>query len=215
VSVRIVRGLPRADDAPPAREPSPVRVVPAARHQAALEAASLLASAKREAERIVEAARVEAAQLLEAARSTGRDEGLASAAATLARAREEENRRVERSIDLVLAAARAIAERAVGRAIALDDATLGQWVAEVLASMRGARRLTVQVHPAAAARLATQLEHLPGGQSLRIVEDATMVAGAVVVRSELGEIRIDLPTQVELLARALRDAVTSEMERRG
>lgn len=194
MTVRVIR----ADKGPAPRAPSFVptaRRIDAARWQARLEA-----------ERTIAAARTEAERIREEARAQGRDEGRAEVLALLAKARLETENVAERASELVVTATRAVAERALGEALQNDD-QLRAWTREALRTIAGARRIVLFASPSTIARLGS-IE----GVELRQGE---LPEGTLFATSELGELHVELRTQVDAFVAAIAEVIGKEVRARG
>ena len=82
----------------------------------------------------VAAARANAEAIAAEAARVGRERAHAEIAALLATARAESAAVAERALDLIITATRAVAERAIGSAVAIDDSALTGWAREALAT---------------------------------------------------------------------------------
>ncbi|HLK93947.1 MAG TPA: FliH/SctL family protein [Polyangia bacterium] len=190
-------------------------VVPKVLLDARVEADALLARARAEAAAI----RGEAGATREDARregfAAGRAEGLADAAAALAAAREEAARLVEASRPVALALASKMAERIVGRAVALQPETMAEIAGEALAACRpGAGAARVRVHPddlaAVEARrgaLAERAGAVPL-EALEIIGDETVGRHGCVIETPRGIVDARLATQLAALERAVAETMT-------
>lgn len=222
MSVRVVRGRPASsEDASPAASPEPLFVATARRllverEAARTDGARVVAAAREEAARILARAEEDARMVQEDARRAGVEAGRLEALAIVAAAHAEEGRLVERSLDLVVSAARVIAERALSEALATDDATLLAWTKAALVPLRGSRRVVLRAAAPSIDRLRAHLAVIAEQAAVRlelIVDDA-LPADVVVARSELGETRLELTAQVAALAEVLRGALEPEVRKR-
>ncbi len=188
------------------------------REAARKEGAGLVAAARAEAAHILARAEQDARRVQEDARLAGAEVGKLEALGIVAAAHAEEGALVDRSLDLIVSAARVVAERAVSEALATDDGALLAWTRAALVPLRGSRRVVVRGAAAAIERLRNRLAELIESSSNRmqveLVVDETLAEGRVVARSELGEIRIELSTQVAALAEVLRGALDPEVRKR-
>jgi hypothetical protein len=162
-------------------------------------------AARLEAERTIAEARAEAERLRAEARERGRNEGRAEVLALLAHAEARVEAAAADATEVVIAAARAVAERALGEALA-DDARLRAWTREALRTIAGARRVVLFANASTLARLGA-LE----GVELR---EAALPDGALLATSELGELRVELRTQVDAFLAAIADMLGREVARR-
>lgn len=194
MTVRVIRGsggpAPRAASFVPS-----VRRIDAARYEARIEAERTIADARAEAERI-----------RDEARARGRDEGRAEVLALLVQAQAQTNAVAERATDLVITATRAVAERALGDALQSDQ-RLVAWTREALATLTGARRIVVRANAATLARLAAA----DLGLELRADD---LPDGTLVATSELGELQVELRTQVDAFVAAIADVLAKEVRAR-
>jgi type III secretion protein L len=176
-------------------------VVPAVVMDARARAAEIVAAAVAERER----ARAEGFAL-------GRDEGRAEAAAALvgllAAARAEAETALARVEPAVSAIAARMAEKIVGRAIALDPTIMAAIAAEAVAACRtrgGVAQLRVHpddLAPVVASRAA--LADARGGEdALEIVADESVGRYGCVVDTAVGRVDARLATQLEALRRVL------------
>jgi hypothetical protein len=163
--------------------------------------------ARIEAERTIAEARADADRIREEARARGRDEGRAEVLALLVAAHAETNAIAERATELVVTATRAVSERALGEALKNDE-RLVAWTREALATITGARRIVLHASAATIARLAnTDL----GPIELRAAE---LPEGTLLAQSELGELHVELRTQVDAFVAAIADVLAKEVRAR-
>lgn len=195
---RVVKGAPGAG-----------RRIDGALFDAAAEARALLAAAEAEAERIRSAALAERDRLRAEAIEAGRQEGLGRAAATLAGATAERDRRLAGLAGEVAGLALEVAGKILGRALAHDPGLVVELAAGALAQARERREVVLRVSPhdtpavrAAEGRLAALLSRA-GGLALR--EDPSLSPGQVVVETEAGTLDARIEAQLAELARALED----------
>jgi type III secretion protein L len=182
-------------------------VVPKPLFDARAEAAALLARAQTEAEAI----RDEAAAVRETARregfETGRADGVAEAAVALAAARGEAARLVAGAGPTAIALATKMAEKIVGRAVALAPETMAEIASEALAACRpGAGTVRVRIHPddlpEVEARRAA-LETRAPAAALELVADEAVGRHGCVIETPQGRVDARLETQLAALERAL------------
>lgn len=191
MSVRVLRsgGAP----APRGRDFTPsARRIDAARFEARLEA-----------ERVIAEARARADAIAHDAEQRGRARAHAEAGALFIAAEREAARVAERATDLVVTAAKAVAERALGQALAVDPTP---WAREALATFKGARQIVVRGSAATLARL--------GDLGVELAADPALADDELVVVTELGDARVELKTQIDALVEAIRDVLASEVRRR-
>jgi flagellar biosynthesis/type III secretory pathway protein FliH len=171
------------------------------------EAAALLARASAEAD----ALQATAAAAHQAARQEGfergRADGLAEAAIMLAAARTEAARLVEGAGATAIALARRMAEKIVGRTVALDPEAMAEIAAEALGACRpGPGTIRVRLHPddlpAVEARRAALAQRAPIA-TLELVADDTVGRHGCVIETPQGRVDARLETQLAALERAL------------
>jgi flagellar biosynthesis/type III secretory pathway protein FliH len=182
-------------------------VVPKPVLDARAEAAVLLARARSEAD----ALRADASAVREDARregfETGRAEGVAEAAVALAAARTEAARLVAAAGPTAVALAAKMAEKIVGRAVALAPDTMAEIAREALAACRpGAGAVRVRIHPddlpAVEVRRAA-LEATAPAATLELVADESVWRYGCVIETPQGQVDARLETQLAALERAL------------
>ncbi|MBI2392760.1 MAG: hypothetical protein HYV09_24455 [Deltaproteobacteria bacterium] len=209
MTARVLREGSRAP-APRGRDFTPsARRVDAARWEARLEAERTIAAARDEAARILEEARQQAGAVRAEAARRGREDGHAEALAVLARARGEADALAERATELVVTATRAVAERALGAALDRDE-HLVAWARQALGSIAAARKIVVRANAATIERLRPHLREL-GAVELRVDE---LPDGTLHAASEVGELHVELRTQVESFVAAIADVLGREMRAR-
>lgn len=158
-------------------------------------------AARLEAERTIAEARSAAESIAREAEQRGRERGHAEAAAILLAAEREASRVAERATDLVVTATKAVAERALGQALAVDPTP---WAREALTAFRGARTVVVRANASTAARL----------RDVTVEIDDELPAHALVIVTELGDARVELRTQIDAFVEAIRDVLASEVRSR-
>ena len=182
-------------------------VVPRPLLDARAEAAALLAGAQAEAD----ALRANASAAREAARregfETGRADGVAEAAVALAAAHTEAARLVAAAGPTAIALATKMAEKIVGRAVALAPDTMAEIAREALAACRpGAGTVRVRIHPddlpAVEARRAA-LEAGAPAATLELIADEAVGRHGCVIETPQGRLDARLETQLAALERAL------------
>jgi type III secretion protein L len=182
-------------------------VVPRPLLDARAEAAALLLRARTEADLL----RAEASAVREAARreglETGRADGVAEAAVALAAAHTEAARLVAAAGPTVIALAAKMAERIVGRAVALAPETMAEIAREALSACRpGAGAIRLRIHPddlpAVEARRAA-LEAGAPAATLELVADEAVGRHGCVIETPQGRVDARLETQLAALERAL------------
>jgi flagellar biosynthesis/type III secretory pathway protein FliH len=162
-------------------------------------------------EAILATARAGAEQVAhEAARQAADAEQTRLAAAWFS-LREREEKGAARDLERSIAFARLLAERVIGRALALDAALISSIALEALAEARGARRVRLECHPLDADTLRAELAGAGLGGSEGVVIDVLgnteLARGSLCVHTELGTLDARLHPRLERLAAALRDAL--------
>jgi flagellar biosynthesis/type III secretory pathway protein FliH len=134
------------------------------------------------------------------------------------RAEQVAERLVERSRDVlqrradlpdVIELARALAERALGRALEVSDAALGGWAVQLLDEARGARMLRLVTHPLELERLRIALPAALAPLELheldlQLLADPTLPRFGLRLETELGVLEASVPATLDALARCLR-----------
>ncbi len=186
-------------------------VVPKPLLDARDEAAALLARAAAEAD----ALRAETGAVREAARregfEIGRADGVAEAAVALAAARSEAARLLEAAAPTAIALAAKMAERIVGRGVALAPETMAEIAREALAACRpGPGAVRIRIHPddlpAVEARRAA-LEASAPAATLDLVADEAVGRHGCVIETPQGRVDARLDIQLAALERALTAGV--------
>jgi type III secretion protein L len=180
------------------------RVVGAAALEARVQAAALLAAARAEADGV----RAQAAEAREEARREGREQGHADAAALLVAARAEADRVISAARSAALTVAGKIAEKIVGRALAVDPQVAADIAGEALGACRprgGPVRLRVHPDdlPALEPRRMALLGRLGASAALTFAADDGVGRGGCIVETPVGRVDARLETQIAALERAL------------
>lgn len=183
-------------------------IVDADVYDAKLEGDRLVAEARAEAERELAAARDEVERLTRKAEAEGRERGLGAVTELLVGARAVAARaRAGAEAELRVLGVR-IAEKILGRELALQPAAVVDVVAEALRHAGEPRELVV--------RCATEdLEALERGKprlvercraarAVRFVADDRVARGGCIIETELGVVDARLSTQLDAIERALR-----------
>ena len=160
------------------------------------------------AERIVAQAQAEADRIRAQAAAEGREKGLAAVSELLVGARAAASRaRGAAAPELRVLAVR-IAEKLLGRELALRPEAVLDVVTQALAAAGTARQVLVRCHPDDLAALERGrprlLERAARAQVLQLRADAGVGRGGCVVETELGSIDARLSTQLDAIERALR-----------
>jgi flagellar biosynthesis/type III secretory pathway protein FliH len=176
--------------------------------QAGERVAALLADARAEAAALLRDADRAIAQRQAAAAAEGHAEGLARAAAQLAAAQAERARWLAAAEEDAVALGLDVARRILGRELQLDAAAVRASAEEALLAARGRRRITLRLHPAAAAALRDQvgpLAAMAGLSSLRLVPDPALGPGDAHVETEAGAVDARLEARLEAFRSALAE----------
>jgi flagellar assembly protein FliH len=191
-----------------AREPSNAsRVVPREVVLAHDEARAIVARARTEAEAIVARASADALGAREAAILEGREVGAAALAAAWMRLRSDEARALAAREQEILAIARALAERLIGRALSIDPDLVLSLAREALSAVARARRVTLFVHPDDAEPLRRQIAALGLEQaSIEVSVDPTRSRGNLRAETDLGTVDSDVGLRLDRLVAALAAA---------
>jgi flagellar biosynthesis/type III secretory pathway protein FliH len=190
-------------------EPLAARRIDAAVFDADRRVREMVAAGEERARALVEDAERQRARVTAEAREEGRREGEARAAALLVRAAAERDRILAGAPREVAALALAVARKVLAAALREPDALLGLAEAAVAAA-RARRDVVVRVGPADAATLrggAGRLAVALGRAPVEVRVDPALPPGALVVETEGGRIDAGLDAQLEVLARALDEAL--------
>lgn len=189
-------------------EPPPGRVLPRAVAEADVEARARLECAEKEARAILEDAVQRSREVREKAREEGRREGAEELALGWIALRAEQSARDERGLDRTVELARAMAERIVGEAIALEPAKIATMARQALASASQARHVALRAHPADAEALQRDVSALGlESAAIEIHADETRPRGSLLLETDLGILDADITIQLDRLARSLRDGL--------
>lgn len=187
--------------------PAARRVLPEPFVRASEEAAAITASAREEAEAIVAEARQKAAHARADAEREGRAASEVALAAAWLRLRSAEAEALRAREGQVLAVARLLAERLLGRALALEPSLMADLTREALGSVVRARRVVLHAHPTDAESLRLRLNELGlDAASIEVHDDAQRPRGGLRAETDLGTLDADLAPQLDRLIDALRRA---------
>jgi flagellar biosynthesis/type III secretory pathway protein FliH len=175
---------------------------------AKLEGDRLVGEARAEAERELAAARDEAERLRRKAEAEGRERGLGAVTELLVGARASAARaRAGAGTELRALAVR-IAEKILGRELALDSAAVVDVAAEAMRHAGEPRELVIRCAPEDLEALERGrprlVERCRAGQVVRFVTDERVPRGGCIIETELGVVDARLSTQLEAIERALR-----------
>lgn len=175
---------------------------------AKLEAERLLSDARAAAERELQSAREEAERLRRKAELEGRERGLAAVTELLVGARlASAKARANAETDLRVLAVR-IAEKILGRELAIDAGAVVDVAAEALRHVGEPRELLLRCASDDLAALERGkprlIERCRAAQALSFRADDAVARGGCIIETELGVVDARLSTQLEAIERALR-----------
>lgn len=200
------RGAPalrEVDQDAPTRQHRIISAEVVAAHE---EAQRLLMQAQRAAAQIVEEARAEAEQVHAQREREAAARAEAELAARYLRLRQEQQGWLQEQQGLVIEIARALSERLLGRALALDPSMVVDLAREALRSVARARRVALFVHPDDEQPLRAQLGEL--GLSASVLEvhvDSSRPRGSLLADTDVGSIDARIAPQLDRLVAALAD----------
>lgn len=178
---------------------------------AGLAAQETIYDARLAAERILREARAEAEHLRAQAMAEGRERGLAAVTELLAGARAAASRVRQDAAGELRALAVRIAEKVLGRELALSQEAVVDVTVQALGAATAARQVVVRCHPddlAALERGRPRLMQRAGrAQAVQLRADTTVGRGGCIVETELATIDARLSTQLDAIERALRSDV--------
>jgi flagellar biosynthesis/type III secretory pathway protein FliH len=189
---------------------APIRraIVEAPVYDAKMEADRLLSESRAEAERVLADARQEAEHLRSKAQAEGRERGLAAVTELLVGARAVAARSRTGAEGVLRALAVRIAEKILGRELALRPEAVTDVVGEALRLAGDPRDLVVRVNPDDLAALERGkprlLERCRAARALTFRADDSVARGGCIVETELGIVDARLSTQLEAIERALK-----------
>lgn len=164
--------------------------------------------ARQAAERLLQQAQQEADRIRAQAVAEGRERGLAAVTELLASARAAASRaRASSAVELRVLAVR-IAEKILGRELALRPDAVVDVVAEALAAAGTARQVVILCHPDDLAALERGrprlLERASRAQVVQLRAAPNVERGGCIVETDLATIDARLSTQLDAVERALR-----------
>lgn len=185
-----------------------VRVVPGERFDALADAAAIRRAADEEAARVLATARVEAERARAEASAEGRERGLAAVTELLVAARADAARTRRESLADLRALAVRIADKLLGRALALDPAVVVDLTAAALQHAGEPKAIRVRCHPDDLTLLERGrprlLERCRSAGALRLEASDDVPRGGCIIESELGIVDARLAVQLDAIERALR-----------
>lgn len=187
------------------------RVVASDRFDALTDATQIRSAAEAEASRIVAAAKGEADRLRAEALAEGRERGLSAVTELLVSARADAARTRRESHAELRALAVRIAEKLLGRTLALAPEAVVDLASEALSHAGEPRALRLRCHPDDLTLLERGrprlLDRVRSAGVLRIEADEEIPRGGCVVETELGIVDARLQVQLDAIERALRGEV--------
>lgn len=183
-------------------------IVEASVYDAKMDAERLLSDSRAAAERLVADAKQESERLRAKAQTEGRERGLGAVTALLVGARAAAERsRADASVELRALAVR-IAEKILGRELAVRPEAVTDVVTEALRHVGEPREVIVRANPDDLAALERGkprvVERCRATRSVTFRGDESIGRGGCIVETELGVVDARLSTQLEAIERALR-----------
>ncbi len=176
-------------------------------HVACQEANEIVAQAGDEAQRIVNEAQRKAQEIFDSAREEGYQRGAAQWYGALAEAWTSRDGYLAGNETALLKLAVRIAEKLIGKELHIAPDAIAGIVSEALRSIRRAKSLAIQVHPADIAALEEGLSTMrtPAGAAceIEVIPNASLSRGDCIVETEIGVIDARLETQLKNMERAL------------
>ncbi len=184
------------------------RLTPGDRWEALLDATLIREAAEAQARATLAQAQAQADRMQKEAAAEGRERGMAAVSELLVAARAESARTRRESTGELRALAVKIADKLLGRALALDPSVVVDLAAQALEHAGEPRALRLRCHP-------DDLDLLEHGRprlldrcrslgALRIEASDDVPRGGCVLESELGAVDARLSTQLDAIERALR-----------
>lgn len=174
---------------------------------ACLDAKEIVAQAEDEAQRIVTEARRKAQEIFESASEEGYQNGACQWYDALAQAWTARDAYLAGNETSLLKLAVRIAEKLIGEELRIAPDAITGIVGEALRSVRRARSLAIEVHPADIPALQERLPALRTAAraacEIEVIPNASLSRGDCVVETEIGIIDARLETQLENIERAL------------
>ncbi len=184
------------------------RIVSGDRYDALTDATAIRRTAEAHAAQLVATARLEADRLRAEAIAEGRERGLSAVTELLIAARAESARSRRETTQELRSLAVKIAEKLLGRALALDPGVVVDLAAEAMQHAGEPRALRLRCNPEDLAELESGrprlLERCRSAGALRLEADAQIARGGCIIESELGVVDARLAVQLEAIDRALR-----------
>ena len=183
------------------------RVVPADVVHASDQARAIVARAEDAARKLLENAENRAAALASEVTARAKTEAATALAARELAVAARETHALERERDQIVALARLLAERLLGETLRLDPTRVVALARQTLTEARGARKLTLAVHPDDVPHLERALAAQELPPPVTVIADASRRPGSVRLDTELGSLDAELAPQLDRLAQKLREAL--------
>ena len=171
------------------------------------DANEILTRAQNEAQQIVSEARLKAKDIFDSARQEGYENGAAPWYDVLADAWKSRDVYLAENETALVTLAVKIAEKLIGQELHNTPEVIAGIVNEALRSLRRAKSLAIQVHPADVIFLQERLGVLrpPAGaaREIEVVPNASLSRGDCIVEADIGIIDARLETQLKNMERAL------------
>ncbi|MDP9002742.1 MAG: FliH/SctL family protein [Myxococcota bacterium] len=141
----------------------------------------------------------------QAARDT-QNEAEAKVAARWLVFKQEEDLRLERDKERIIAVAIVLAERLLGATLELHPARIADLARGAVAEARGASRISIEAHPLDVDALGQHFKMVGlHGLPVEVRKNAALARGELRLQTDVGTIDAKLAPQLERLAAALRD----------
>ena len=164
---------------------------------------AILEEAVQEAKQIVERAQAEANTIRVEARQIGLMSATEQMSVHLLRAESARRRFIDSAREEVESSALAVARLLVGHSADLDPVWLAQSVEEHLATLRGARQVTLVCHPGDKAALEAGVTSHVEKDVVELVCDEKVTRGGFRIHSDLGDVDATVEGRVQVLLDAL------------
>jgi flagellar biosynthesis/type III secretory pathway protein FliH len=171
------------------------------------EAEAILARAEARAKASTEALEEAETRTADAEHQRNHEEKLAIGTAEILKQLGRIGREEIEGLPRVVALARLLAERIIGHALATDERTVSAMAATLLEEVRGARRVTFELHPSDVDLVRRALEGLGSWVAVTVSAQPALARGDFVVRTDVGSLSGRLGERLELLARKLAEGL--------
>jgi flagellar biosynthesis/type III secretory pathway protein FliH len=192
------------------RPAAQARVVKSAVLDARVEAERIIAAAQSEARRIVHDAELGAQRAFAQAEVTGLQRGLASAASQALHIAQGMAHADAQATPRVIELARALSERLLGRALALEPQLVGELALASLQEVRGLHAVQFECHPEQVVVIEQTFARAQiGPDAARVVANVQLAPGDFRLRTAAGVLDANVGSRLELLCRALLEGTAS------